>query len=72
MCIKKERKQTHVRVGEKYTSIYKKYKYNVCQNGHKTNIQDIMYLKYREKKKIHQILTTSLSVHTPPNKNLLY
>ena len=42
----KERKETtHVRVGEKYTSIYKEYKYNVCQNDHKTNIQDIMCLK---------------------------
>ena len=42
----KDRKETtHVRVGEKHTSIYKEYKYNVCQNVHKTNIQDVMYLK---------------------------
>ena len=42
----KDRKETtHVRVGEKHTSIYKEYKYNVCENGHKTNIQDVMYLK---------------------------
>ena len=28
----KDRKETtHVKVGEKHTSIYKKYKYNVCQ-----------------------------------------
>ena len=47
----KERKETtHARVGEKHTSIYKEYKYNVCQNGHKTNIQDIMYW-YGEKRK---------------------
>ena len=26
-----------------------KYKYNVCQNGHKTNIQDVIYLKYKKK-----------------------
>ena len=44
--VHKERKETaHVRVGEKHTSIYKEYKYNVCLNGHKTNIQDMMYLK---------------------------
>ena len=42
----KDRKETtHVKVGEKHTSIYKEHKYNVCQNGHKTHIQDIMYLK---------------------------
>ena len=62
----KDRKETKlVRVGEKHTSIYKEYKYNVCQNRHKTNVQDIMYLKWREKKKIHQILTTSLNLHSP-------
>ena len=38
----------------------------------RSNVHDIMYLKYREKKKIHQILTTSHSIHTPLNKNLLY
>ena len=48
----KDRKETtHIRVGEKHTLVYKEYKYNICQNGHKTNIQDIMYLKWREKKK---------------------
>ena len=42
----KDRKETtHVRVDEKHTSIYKEYKYNVCQNVHKANIQDVMYLK---------------------------
>ena len=42
----KDRKETtNVRIGEKHTSIYKEHKYNVCQNGHKTHIQDIMYLK---------------------------
>ena len=40
-----------------------KNKYNVCQNGHKTNIQDVIYLKW---KKIHQILTTSLKIWTLP------
>ena len=25
--------------------LWPKYMYNVCQNGHKTNIQDMMYLK---------------------------
>ena len=39
--VHKERKETtHVRVGEKHTSIYKEYKYNVCQNGHKTHVQE--------------------------------
>ena len=37
----KERKETtHVRVGEKHTSIYEEYKYNVCQNGHKIHVQE--------------------------------
>ena len=41
-----ERKETtHREIGEKQTSIYKEYKYNICQNDHKTNIQDAMYLK---------------------------
>ena len=33
---------THVRVGvgEKHTLIYKEYKYNVCQNSHKTHVQE--------------------------------
>ena len=43
---KEIKETTHVRVGENiHTSIYKEYKYNVCQNGHKINIQDVMYLK---------------------------
>ena len=41
-----------------------KYKYNICQNGHKTNIQDVMYLK--KKKKYIKILTTSLNIWTLP------
>ena len=44
----KERKETtHGEIGERtYIKIYiTKYKYNVCQNGHNTNIQDIIYLK---------------------------
>ena len=42
----KDRKETtQVKIGEKQTSIYKEYKYNICQNDHKTNIQDAMYLK---------------------------
>ena len=48
----KERKEiTHVRVGEKHTSIYKEYKYNVCQNCHNTNIQDIMFWNREKRKK---------------------
>ena len=40
----KERKETtHVKIGKRktYINIYKEYKYNVCQNGHKTHVQDI-------------------------------
>ena len=37
----KERKETHERVGEKHTSTCKEYKCNVCQNGHKTYVQEI-------------------------------
>ena len=37
--------------------------------------QDLKYMnnvsKIERKEKIHNILTTSLNVHTPPNKNLL-
>ena len=51
---KGRKETTHVRVGEKHTSIYKEYKYNVCQNGHKTNIQEIMYLKRERKEKIQE------------------
>ena len=48
----KERKETtHVRVGEKHTSIYKKYKYNVYQNGHKTHVQDINVSKVEKRKR---------------------
>ena len=48
----KERKETtHVRVGEKHTSIYKKYQYNVCQNGHKTHVQEINVSKEEKKEK---------------------
>ena len=37
----KDRKETtYVRVGEKHTSIYKEYKYNACQNCHKTQVQE--------------------------------
>ena len=53
MCIKiKKKKTTHGEIGERtYINIYIyiymkiKYKYNVCQNDHKTNIQDVIYLK---------------------------
>ena len=34
-------------------------------NGHKTNVQDIMYLKEKEKKRYKKILTTSLNIHSP-------
>ena len=38
-------------------------------NGHKTNVQDIMYLKEKErKKKDTKILTTSRYKNTPPKK----
>ena len=48
----KERKETtHVRVGEKHTLIYKEYKYNVCQNGHKTHVQEINVSKVERKEK---------------------
>ena len=48
----KDRKETtHIRVGEKHTLVYKEYKYNICQNGHKTNIQDVMYLQIERKEK---------------------
>ena len=47
-----EKKQHMERQVKEHTTIYMKtkYKYNVCQNGHKTNIQDVIYLKW---KKIH-------------------
>ena len=48
----KERKETtYVRVGEKHTSIYNEYKYNVCQNGHKTHVQGINVSKKERKEK---------------------
>ena len=48
----KDRKETiHVRVGEKHTSIYKEYKYNVCQNGHKTHVQVRNVSKVERKEK---------------------
>ena len=63
-------------IGEKHTSIYKEYKYNICQNSHKTHVQEQCISsrkkKRKRKKKIHQILTTSLNINTPPIKNLLY
>ena len=39
----KDRKETtHEEIGKRtYINIYKEYKYNVCQNGHKTHVQDI-------------------------------
>ena len=37
---KEKKETTHVKVGEKHTSICKEYKYNVCQNSHKTNVQE--------------------------------
>ena len=35
---------------------------------YKNNVSQIE----RKEKKIHQVLTTSLNVHFPPNKNILY
>ena len=50
--VHKGRKETtHVRVGEKHTSIYKEYKYNVCQNSHKTHVQEINVSKVERKEK---------------------
>ena len=42
MCIKIEKKKTHLEVGEeKHTSSsYMKIKYNSCKNGHKTDVQE--------------------------------
>ena len=34
---------------KEYTSIYKEYKYNVCQNGHKTDVQEINVSKVERK-----------------------
>ena len=36
---------------KEYTSIYKEYKYNVCQNGHKTHVQEMNVSKVEKKKK---------------------
>ena len=48
----KERKETtHERVGEKHISICKEYKYNVCQNGHKTHVQEINVSNVDKKEK---------------------
>ena len=33
------------------TSIYEEYKYNVCQNGHKTHVQEINVSKIERKEK---------------------
>ena len=48
---KKRKETTHVRVCEKHTSIYKEYKYNVCQNGHKTHVQVRNVSKVERKEK---------------------
>ena len=38
---KKRKETTHVRGRwKKHTSTYKKDKYNVCQHGHKTDVQE--------------------------------
>ena len=50
MCIKRE-ETTHERVGKKHTSICKEYKYNVCQNGHKTHVEEINVSKVERKEK---------------------
>ena len=73
MCIKKEKKQNMVRVGEK-KNIHQ-YKRNISTMYVKT-VTRPQYTRYdvseiERKEKIHQVLTTSLNVHTPPNKNLL-
>ena len=46
MCIKREKKTTHVEVGEEdkhhiyiYICIYIKDKHKVCKNGHKIGVQ---------------------------------
>ena len=65
---KKRKETTHVRVCEKHTSIYKEYKYNVCQNGHKTHVEEINVSKVERKEKIHKILTTSLISKLPRKK----
>ena len=43
MCIKIEKKITHIKVGEEnihHIYIYIKDKHNVCKNGHKTGVQE--------------------------------
>ena len=51
MCIKREKKQHMKGWVKQHTSIYKTYKYNVCQNGHKTHVQDINVSKVERKEK---------------------
>ena len=36
---------------KEHTSIYKEYKYNVCQNDHKTHVQEINVSKVERKEK---------------------
>ena len=43
---------TRGEIGERtYINIYKEYKYNVCQNGHKTHVQEINVFKVERKGK---------------------
>ena len=73
MCIKREKKTTHDRIGEKKTYINIKkeistmYVYKLSQDlMYKNNVS-----KKERKEKIHSILTTSLNNNnTPPNKNV--
>ena len=70
----KERKETtHGEIGEKKNihhyikNISTMYVNNVTRPMYKNNVSQI-----ERKEKIHQVLTTSLNMHSPPNKNLLY
>ena len=48
---KDRKKTTHEEIGERtYINIYKEYKYNICQNGHKTHVHEKGIYK-REKRK---------------------
>ena len=51
MCIKRENKQHMKKQVKEHTSIYKEYKYNVCQKGHKTHVQEINVSKVERKEK---------------------
>ena len=49
---KEKKETTHVRVGERIIHQHiKQYKYNVCQNGHKSHVQEINVSKKERKEK---------------------